>query len=344
MACVQIYQVLSLTIIQHSLFWRNSNVKPDSSDLAYFIENDFLLLKDNVDTRKIIYPLLDRVMSNGDIQEILEKVISLDDEKAKKFKDLLEQTDLSAIIKFTTNVAQKQIFLDFLNDIIYGNIGKYIKERSQLHKIIEKNLWIFGEEYSNTLAVFSDKSLKNSLEELKDKYFIYQPKQEDGNIIDITHEKIADITDLLIYNDRPLLNNRHEILIVELKAPNVKISMKELDQARKYRQDIEKLGKFSKRNTQYKIILISSDISSTARSEIGILDKNRPTLYQKSKDYDIEIHVIKWSDIIDERRQHLKYLGNYLETRDVDLQEIFLTDYSELDINNLPIPAKKDKI
>jgi hypothetical protein len=312
--------------------------------LAYFIEEDYLLLKDNVDTRKIIYPLLDRVMINGDIQEILEKIISLDDEKAKKFKDLLEQTDLSAIIKFTTNVAQKQIFLDFLNDIIYGNIGKYIKERSQLHKIIEKNLWIFGEEYSNTLAVFSDKSLKNSLEELKDKYFIYQPTQEDENIIDITHEKIADITDLLIYNDRSLLNNRHEILIVELKAPNVKISMKELDQARKYRQDIEKLGKFSKKNTQYKIILISSDISSTARSEIGIIDKNRPSLYQKSKDYDIEIHVIKWSDIIDERKQHLKYLGNYLETRDVDLQEIFLTDYSELDINNLPIPAKKGKI
>jgi len=311
--------------------------------LAYFIEGDFLLLKDNVDTRKIIYPLLDRVMSNGDIQEILGKVISLDDEKAKKFKDLLEQTDLSAIIKFTTNVAQKQIFLNFLNDIIYGNIGKYIKERSQLHKIIEKNLWIFGEEYSNTLAVFSDKSLRNSLEELKGKYFIYQPTQEDENIIDISHGKIADITDLLVYNDRPLSNNRHEILIVELKAPNVKISMKELDQARKYRQDIEKLGKFSKKNTQYKIILISSDISSTARSEIGIIDKNRPSLYQISKEYDIEIHVIKWSDIIDERKQHLKYLGNYLETRDVDLQKIFLRDYSELDINNLPIPTKKDK-
>ena len=313
------------------------------NQLAYYIEEDYSLLKNNLDTRKIIYPLLDKVMGNRDFVNILEKVISLDDEKARMFKELLEKTDLPDIIEFTTEVAHKQNFLDFLYSIIYGDIGKYIKERSQLQKIIEKNLWLFGEEYANSSAVFFDKNIENNLNELRDKYFIYQPTVEDENLVDVSTDKIADITDLFIYNDRPLPNKKHEILIVELKSPKVKISMKELDQTRKYRQDIEKLGKFSRENTKYKIILVSSNINQTARSEIGSLDKNQPTLYQKSKDYDIEVHVVIWSDIIDERKQYLKYLGNYLKTKDVDLQNIFKKDYPELDISKLPLPTKKAK-
>jgi hypothetical protein len=206
---------------------------------------------------------------------------------------------------------------------------------------LEKNLWILGEEYSNSITVFSDKNIENNLNELRDKYFIYDPTLHDDNLIDFSNKKIADITDLFIYNDRPLHNKKHEILIVELKSPKVKISMKELDQVRKYRQDIEKLGKFSKENTIYKIILISSDITSTAKSEIGSIDKDQPTLYQKSKDYNIEVHVVKWSDIISERKQYLKYLGNFLETKDIDLQNYFIKEYPELDISNLPIPTKK---
>jgi len=312
--------------------------------LAYYIEEDYSLLKTDQDTRKIIYPLLDRAMNNGDIIGILENVLSLDDEQLKNFKAILDNTDLSNIIKFTSELIKKEQFLDFLHQIIYGDIRSFIKERKQLHKIIEKNLWIFGEEYSNTPTVFSDKNLKNSLDKLREKYLKYEPTKGDDNLADIEHKEIADITDLFLYNEKPLPNSRQEVLIVELKAPKVKISQKELNQVNRYKYDIEMLGEFSKLNTQYKIILISSDVTPLAKSQIGVIDRRYPTLFQRSKiesDYDIEIHVINWSEIITNRRQHLKYLGNHLEIKDTDLKNIFQKDYPELDISNLPMPGKK---
>jgi hypothetical protein len=313
--------------------------------LAYFIEEDFLLLKDNVDTRKIIYPLLDKAMANGDIKGILESVISLDDEKVKMFKELLEKSELAEIIKFTSELATKQDFLDLLHKMVYGNIQKFVKERSQLHKIIEKHLWIFGEEYSDNPVMFSDKNLLNSLNKLRKKYFDYEPSKEDDNLIEVTDKEILDITDLLIYNDKFLSNGRNEILIVELKAPKVKISQKELNQVIKYKYDIETLGEFSKNNTSYKIILVSSDITPIAKSQIGNVDIKRPTLFQNSNaGFDIEVHVINWSDIIADRKRHLKYLGNYLKTKDIDVQEKLKNDFPELILDNLPIPTKNGKI
>jgi len=310
--------------------------------LAYFIEEDYSLLRNNVDTRKIIYPLLDKAMSNGDILGILESIISLDDEKIKLFKELLGKSDLSEVIKFTSEVANKQRFLDFLHEIIYGNIGKYLKERKQLHKIVEKHLWLFGEEYSDTPVFFSDKSLKNSLDELHKKYFEYKLSKDDDNLIEIKQKEIADIADLIIYNDKRLPNDKHEIMIVELKSPKVKISQKELNQVIRYKHDIETLAKFSKSNTKYKIILVSSDISSLGKSAFNKNDGWPPTLFIRSDNPDIEIHVMVWSDIISDIRQHLKYLSNYLETKDVDVKQEFKNQYPELDISNLKIPIKKD--
>lgn len=311
--------------------------------MAYYIEEDYLLLRNDDDKRKIIYPLLDKAMANGDIVGILESIVSLDDEKVKMFKELLEKSELAEVIRFTSELATKQTFLDFLNEIIYGDIGKHLKERKQLHKIIEKNLWIFGEEYTSTPILFSDTRLKNNLDELRDKYFKFQKSEEDENFNDITDQKILDITDLFFYNEKPIINNRREIMIVELKAPIVKISQKELDQVDRYKYDIEYLDKFSKLQNRYKIILISSGITPFGESKIGATNEQTPTLYAKSKDGTIEVYVMKWADIIAKNKHHLSYLGDYLKIKDVDVRRIFETEYPQLDISNLTIASKNNK-
>jgi hypothetical protein len=317
--------------------------------LAYFIEKDYLILNNDNDLRKVIYPLLDKAMSNGDIEGILHSIVSLDDEKVKLFRELLEKSDLPDIIRFTTDIVRKQELLDFLDKIIYGDIAKYIRERNQLHKIIEKHLWLFGEEYSTTPVLNSDTSIKNNIEKLRGNRLQYSRSEEDDNFIDFSNQEILDITDLFFYNKKPLGNNKHEVMIVELKAPKVRISQKELNQINRYKFDIEQLGKFSKLDTKYKIILISSDITPIAESQIGTVDKNQPTLFATSNNdaYDIEVHVMKWSDIIARNRQHLTYLGNYLATKDVDVLDMFKNEYPQLDIKTLvthTLKAKKQAI
>ena len=65
--------------------------------------------------------------------------------------------------------------MDFLHELCYGEISKWLKERSQLHKIVEKQLWIFGEEYN---LVTADKHFEKALSEYRYILDGYKNKEE----------------------------------------------------------------------------------------------------------------------------------------------------------------------
>ena len=123
-------------------------------------------------------------------------------------------------------------------------------------------------------------------------------------------------------------------MIVELKRPSCRISQKELNQIDRYRFDIEENGKFSK-EIVYKLILISSDLTKFAKSQVGAEGNNDPYLHKKSKVGNIYTYVIKWSDLIHSNNRKLSYLGNILKTKDRDVQEVFETDYPDIDISDM---------
>jgi hypothetical protein len=332
----------------HHYPYRNTSISGAKqiafNQLAYFIEKDYSILQKKETIRQVIYPLLDKAISNSDnddLEYILKAITALDNDRVKKFKELLENVALSEIIRFTNDIYKKEQFLDFLHQIIYGNVSKYLLERKQLHKIIEKNLWVFGDEYAGTPNLFSDTRLAKNLDALHNEHFKFQENKDDINYYeDITDKGILDITDLFFYNEKLINTSKREIMIVELKAPRVKISQRETSQVERYMFDIERLDKFSS-SLKYKIILVSSGFS--AMGESLIVKNDNTALYRKSTKKDIEIHVMKWSDIIADNKQRLSYLGNQLKTRDVSVREIFEKDYRELDITNLTVTAKKAK-
>ena len=94
-------------------------------------------------------------------------MLRLPKRKQKELAVLLEETDLSAIISAATMVADRLKFPQGLRIILFDHEAKdRLKERSQLHKILETNTWIFGEEF-NLWA--SDKELTTVLKVHKEK-------------------------------------------------------------------------------------------------------------------------------------------------------------------------------
>src|SRR6185437_9555819 len=80
----------------------------------------------------------------------------------KELATLLQETTLSAIITAAKTVADRLKFITALESIVFDPETKNrLKERSQLHKILAENTWIFGEQY-NLWA--SDKDLTRVLE------------------------------------------------------------------------------------------------------------------------------------------------------------------------------------
>jgi hypothetical protein len=104
--------------------------------------------------------------SPTELQRILDEVLKLPKRKQKELAELLNETNLSGIISAATLVADRLKFLEALRFILFDyETRQKLRERSQLHKILEQNTWIFGEEY-NLWA--SDKDLTTVLKAHRD--------------------------------------------------------------------------------------------------------------------------------------------------------------------------------
>lgn len=310
--------------------------------LAYLVEDKYHILNQNSQLRELIYPLIDRTISNGELNKILENILKLNNKMISKFSDLLEKTNLDDIIEFSDKVAAKLEDIEFLEKLVYSEIAKNVKERKELHKYLEKMLWVFGEEYNETTKLLSDKNLENNLTQLRDDCLVYKPSKSDDNIIENIEKPIRSITDLFMYNERIIDHKRREVLIVELKAPKVKISSKEIGQAMKYASEIEKRSALSN-NINYKILLISSDINPQAEFQIKGNQRNEdnPYFYFRNENKNIEVWIMRWSDLIENVKRRLKYMSHILNTKDIDVQEKAERDFQDIEFNKVSSTLKK---
>jgi hypothetical protein len=301
--------------------------------VAYLLEDEHRLIQKDDKIRNFLYPLLDKAISNGNIEYIFDKVLKLSDESLEKFHTLLEKTDLEDVVQFASIVAEKTEFLDFLHELTYGKISKSLKERSQLHKIIEHQLWVFGENYNGTPKLWSDKKIGNILKELRNKYFNYEPSEDDDNLIKLNEDGLNDITDLFFFNEKITDSNAKEIMVVELKSPKCSISKKELNQIDDYAFTIEQHSALPSDKVKYKLILISSKLTKYAKSKVKSAREkypDTPFLYDKKTEKNIEIYVMEWSELIEQNNRKLGYLSNKLSVKDKSVKDKFEKEYAEL--------------
>lgn len=301
--------------------------------VAYLLEDEHKLIQRDDKIRNFLYPLLDKAIGNGNIEYIFKKILKLSEESLEKFHNLLEKTDLEDVVHFASVVANKREFLDFLHELTYGEISKHLKERSQLHKIVEDELWLFGENYNGTPKLWSDKKIGNILVELREKYFDYEPTAEDENLIEIDDRGLNDITDLFFFNEKITDSDVKEIMVVELKAPKCAISKKELNQIDEYAFTIEQHSALPSEKVKYKLILISARLTKFAKSQVKsrrINFPDNPFLYDIKTEKNIEVYVMEWSELIEQNNRKLGYLSNKLNIKDKSVKKKFEKEYAEL--------------
>lgn len=301
--------------------------------VAYLLEDEHRLIQKDDKIRNFLYPLLDKAIGNGNIEYIFKKVLKLSEESLDKFHNLLEKTDLEDVVHFASVVADKIEFLEFLHELTYGEISKHLKERSQLHKIVEDELWLFGENYNGTPKLWSDKKIGNILTELREKYLDYEPTEEDDNLIELDERGLNDITDLFFFNEKITDSDVKEIMVVELKSPKCAISKKELNQIDEYAFTIEQHSALPSEKVKYKLILISSRLTKFGKSQVKsrrLTFPDNPFMYDKKTEKNIEVYVMEWSELIQQNNRKLGYLANKLNIKDKSVKTKFEEEYAEL--------------
>jgi len=240
--------------------------------------------------------------SPEELQLILGEILKLPKRKQEELAELLRDVSLSAIISATKIVADRLKFLTGLEAILFdAESKKRLKERSQLHRIIAQNCWLFGEEYN--LSV-DDHSLTEVLRK-------HRKLLGDNTVVDepVKHvSKEWGIVDLVL--SRAIRRHKADELthlVVELKAPKVKIDRDEITQLEEYAISVMKDERFKNGNPTWVFWAISDDYGQYAEYR---MKKSDGKIHEAEN---VSIWVKTWGQVLDENRACLQFFQERLE-------------------------------
>lgn len=271
------------------------------------------------ETKKLTYRLMREAINTNptSIKAILTEVFNLTQQQQDDLAELLTHTHLPEIIDTAKTVSDRLVFLQVLEQMVYSDIGKPIKERTQFHKVLLKELWVFGEKY--TLGT-SDQSLKNLLiEHIK-------CLGRDELVPAIPPEAVEDLTripDICLFRQICPSYEHFEHLVIELKRPILTLTKKEVDQIEDYAMTVAENPMFDKDTTKWKFILLGKEFDSYVENRLRNRTQGEGNLFDDGR---ISISVLKWSSVIQENKFKYEFLRKKLNHQLSD-DPNFASDY-----------------
>lgn len=272
------------------------------------IDNTSSMLKRmNIGSKKVTLSLMKEVLSHNPqgLFSILEEFFKLDQNEMDKFVSLIGDISLPKFINLSSTINDRLKTLEAFNLFQYDpDWNKKVKERAQLQKLLEENLWIFGDQYQYGT---SDQSLKNLL--MKHLSIL----ERDTNEINFESlSELNDIPDIFIYQQYPsgIEQSRYKNLVIEIKRPSKLCGITELNQIKSYANAVMDDNLFDKDNTYWEFILLATRVNKDINYEINqeAFDKG---VARKGKEH--IVRVLLWSEILQSCKGRLEFLRKQLD-------------------------------
>ncbi|HHP5355917.1 TPA: ATP-binding protein [Aeromonas veronii] len=264
----------------------------------------------NKQQKKILLKLLDRILLTNDesLFKVLDGVVDLSDFEVARLSKLLSRTKLSNIIMAVEQVQERQDVIEIIKTMHLESRDE-VKEVGHIQKVVENNLWLFGEQYHLLTAEEPDfeQALRELLvvhgnEEYYQKGMVQHPdRQKEMDIFAIRRQKEID------HNGEEFFR----CLVVELKRANESLKDKHLQQLERYLAVITSNKFFNDGKHKWDFVLVGDIISPTAATLINARI-SAGKLYCEagviSRDDFFKISVKTWGQIFSEhslRHRHL---------------------------------------
>jgi hypothetical protein len=280
------------------------------------VEEQYHIRRATASQQQLMFALTRQLLQSENLASVLTSVLGLKGEEVDRFASLLRRTSLSSVIAVANLLVDRLSFLNELEVLVYGSPARWVKERSQLHRIIEGHSWIFGEQFH---LMASDQTMHRLLLDVAT-----ATSDEDSESLIEVDPSLKDIPDLYLTSTKWNEGAKyHQHLVVELKRPSVRIAPRHVQQLQRYAVKIVENPVWSQRANSHRFtfVLVSSEISDAViktyqeNEEPGLL--SRPKLQHPS-----ELWALRWSDYLDRRREELKFLEAEIEiTADPELLE-----------------------
>ena len=307
---------------------------------AMVFENSGVVAPKRKQILKVVFPLLNRLFSGDDLLGAnIDSVLNLDFAGAQKYHRMVTRLKLSKLVDRYNRIQRRYTFLETLNRLVH--IKEYsddLRERTQLHKIVAEEVWIFGPQFEQTNLLVSDKSINTLLRKCI---------ARDGVLIDgdSDREKIAQVEEFIQANQgdldkclqkipdlvlsRPVrgVDGVTRYLVIELKRPTVQIDEECREQARKVFTGIYNAtnggGLQIDDKHKWEYWLVSSGVSGSLDSEF---DENGHLESKMGGNYVIDVRC--WDKIIEDAVKRLdeEMADIEVEVKDDDCREL-LAEY-----------------
>lgn len=272
--------------------------------------------------QKLIFQLVKTAIESGtsSLPSILEKVIGLPKAKQEELAELLRKTTLTSVINAAKAVTDRLDFLKALQVLVFdAKSKKQLLERSQLHRIIAQESWIFGEEF-NLLNDDEDLTsvLRSHLELLGDGRSELAPEP----VFD-TEGKAA-IVDLMLSRRVPTATDfERKHLIVELKRPDQSINEEVLSQVKKYAKAVAVDDRFKATGVEWDFLAVSNKFTRDAEMDARQANKPRGLIAEYDEPHaKIRVWAKTWGQIIQEAEGRLTFYRRRLQYQANDVEAL----------------------
>lgn len=246
----------------------------------------------------------------SDVSSLLDEYVGLPADEREQLDRLLKRTSLSRVIQASSNVTNRLEFLRALELMVFDpETTKMVGERAHLHRILESELWVFGEQYN---LMVSERGLTAVLERHRE--FLGEAKT-DTTPVRLLDGKSGRLDLLLSVSATEHDRNRH--LVVELKAPKIPAGPKELAQIKSYAKAVANDPRFASSTTEWDFWLVTSEIDDDVRQEANHVGRERGLVFQpdlpNAPGAKVRVWVRDWGQIIDNAKRRLDYFQKSLQ-------------------------------
>jgi len=259
------------------------------------------------ESRQLTLELVRQALENNptSLRQILTEVLRLPRSQQDELAELLQSTTLEGMIRAAQAVRERLRAIAGFDEILFNEDWKSrLRERTQLHRLLVHQLWIFGEAYTldaddERLRVLLKKHLSHLGRDLL-------AEEKSPSLID-GRDGIPDLMLSRVFRrDR----DRVEHLVLELKRPSKQLGADDITQIKQYAYAVAEDERFSKTEVDWTFVLVGNDFDAFGEREANPSDRPSGCLDTRAG---IKIWMRRWSDVLHQARSRYNFFSERLE-------------------------------
>lgn len=278
----------------------------------------------DVNGRRLLLRMLQEALAQDptSVGKIIREVCRLPERDAKRFAQILEDVPLSNVVHAAHMVTQRLNFMAFFEAVVYLNpFDRVIKERTELHRILALNTWLFGEEYA---VGTDDENLKAVLQKHVEILGRDDPQpelsgkelkallREFNKVREKTSVSLDRVPDLMLWRSfRERRPDEYEFLVIEIKRPGVPVGRDEIAQIEDYAKAVVTTPFVDSDRTRWVFVVVSDKLDSHAEDRAHQAGLPTYTILKPS-DGKYEVRAMPWNAIIRSARARHEHLRDWL--------------------------------